>query len=195
MARKRYGKKAQQRELNTMLVGLGVIAILAGLGSVSQSTLFAVTVVIVCLIVLGAAVYYYFVYRRQLAYQAGLRQLRIDDVDNMSGVEFEKYIADLFRHQGYMFETTALSGDLGVDLIIVKDGVRTAVQAKRYSKPVNQAAIREAVAGMKYYKCTQAMVITNSHFTKLATQLAQSNSCELIDRDKLVEMIIDSEAR
>lgn len=189
MARRRYGKKAQQRELNIILVGLAVIALFAWLGSAPQSTLLLLTIVIIFLVVLGAGVYYYFVYRRTLAYQAGLRQLQIDDVDNMSGVEFEKYVADLFRRQGYMFETTALSGDLGVDLIIIKDGVRTAVQTKRYSKPVNQAAIREAVAGMQYYKCTQAMVVTNNYFTKLAIQLAKSNSCELVDRDKLVEII------
>lgn len=189
MARGRYSKRAQQRELAVTLGVLAALAILAGIGSASQPVVFSLIVLITCMVVLGAAWYYYFVYRRTLAYQAGLRQLQIDDVDNMSGVEFEKYVADLFRRQGYTFETTALSGDLGVDLIIIKDGVRTAVQTKRYSKPVNQAAIREAVAGMKHYKCTQAMVVTNNYFTKLATQLAKDNNCELIDRDKLVQTI------
>lgn len=138
---------------------------------------------------LGAAIYYYFIYRKLQTYHAGLRQLQIDDIDSMTGVEFEKYVADLFRRHGYLFETTALSGDLGVDLIVVKDGIRTAVQIKRYSKPVNQAAIREAVAGMQHYKCTQAMVVTNSRFTKLAVTLAASNHCELIDRTRLINMI------
>jgi len=189
MAQRRYSKRTQQRELNITLVVLAVIIVGAGLGSISQSTLLLVTVLIICVATLGAAAYYYFVYRHTLTYQAGLRQLQIADVDNMSGVEFEKYVADLFRRQGYMFETTALSGDLGVDLIIIKDGVRTAVQTKRYSKPVNQAAIREAVAGMKHYKCTQAMVVTNNRFTRLAVQLARDNNCELVDRDKLIELI------
>lgn len=189
MARRRYGKKAQQREQNIIVVALVAILVFTWLGSMSQSSLFLLTILGVCLAVLGAGAYYYFVYRRMLAYRAGLRQLQMDDVDNMTGVEFEKYIADLFRRQGYLFETTALSGDLGVDLIIIKDGIRTAVQAKRYSKPVNQAAVREAVAGMKHYQCTEAMVVTNSRFTKLASQLAKSNSCELIDRDKLAAMI------
>lgn len=187
--RKYYGKRAQQRELNILLVGLTIIVVLVWFGSVSQSTLFMISLLVICLAALGAAAYYYLVYRKTLTYQAGVRQLQIDEVDSMGGVEFEKYVADLFRRQGYLFETTALSGDLGVDLIIIKDGVRTAVQTKRYSKPVNQAAIREAVAGMKHYKCTQSMVVTNSRFTKLAVQLAKSNNCELIDRDKLIGII------
>lgn len=187
--RKYYGKKAQQRELRIILAALGLIIIVAWIGSVPQSALFLLIIFISCLVILGALAYYYFVYRRTLAYQAGLRQLQIDDVDNMGGVEFEKYIADLFRRQGYMFETTALSGDLGVDLIIIKDSVRTAVQTKRYSKPVDQAAVREAVAGMKHYRCSQSMVVTNNYFTKLAVQLAKDNSCELVNRDKLIEMI------
>lgn len=195
MARRKYGKRAQERELNITVVSLAVLVIIIGLGSVSESRLFSLIILIACAVVLGVIAYYHFVYRRTLAYQAGLRQLHIDDVDTMSGVGFEKYIADLFRRQGYLFETTALSGDLGVDLIIIKDGVRTAIQTKRYSKPVNQAAIREAVAGMKYYKCSQSMVVTNNKFTKLAVQLAQSNNCELIDRDKLAGMISGLTAR
>lgn len=189
MARRRYSKKSQQRELNITLITLAVVGTIITLGSTPQSVLFQMTVLIVCLITLGAVAYYYLVYRQQRAYQAGLRQLQIDDVDNMSGVEFEKYVADLFRRQGYMFETTKITGDLGVDLIIIKDGVRTAVQTKRYSKHVNQAAIREAVAGMQHYKCTQSMVVTNNYFTKLASQLAQENDCEIIDRYKLVQII------
>ncbi len=189
MARRRYSKKSQQRELHFIHIALGAVVILLGLNSISESTLLSLIVFAVCVSILGIAMYYYFVYRKTIAYQAGLRQLQIDDVDMMSGVEFDKYISDIFRRQGYLFETTALSGDLGVDLIIIKNGVRTAVQTKRYSKSVNQAAIREAVAGMKHYKCTLSLVVTNNYFTKLAIQLAASSNCELIDRKKLVELI------
>lgn len=187
--RKYYSKKAQQRELRIILAVLGVIVVVGLLGSMSQSTLFLLAVLIVCLVTLGAIAYYYLVYRRQQIYQAGLRQLQIDDVDSMGGMPFEKYVADLFRRQGYMYEMTPSTGDLGVDIVLIKDGVRTAVQTKNVVRPLNQDPIREVVGGMKYYKCTQSMVVTNNYFTKHAIILARSNNCELIDRDKLIELI------
>ena len=124
-----------------------------------------------------------------MIYRKGLRQLRLDDVDTMSGMKFEEYVAELFRQQGYKIQTTALSGDYGIDLITIKDGIRTAIQIKRYSKRVNQTAVREAVAGMKHYKCSQSMVVTNSDFTKFAVDLAKTNECILVDREGLIEMI------
>lgn len=189
MARRRYRRNISSRETTITLIITVTLIVALGFSSLSQVLLESVIVLLLCIAVLAAIFYYYVIRRKQIAYQEGLRQLEIDDVDNMSGVEFEKYIADLFRRQGYMFEITAASGDMGVDLVVVKAGVRTAVQTKRYSRPVNQAAVREAIAGMKQYKCTKSMVVTNSTFTKLAKQLAQVNECELVDRERLVGMI------
>ena len=50
-------------------------------------------------------------------------------------------------------------------------------------------AIQEAVASINYYSCNKAMVISNSYFTKNARELASSNSVELWDRDKLIELL------
>jgi restriction system protein len=84
---------------------------------------------------------------------------------------------------------TATSHDYGVDIIASKDGVKTAVQLKRYSNTVGRAAISDAVAGMAHYKCNQTMVVTSNYFTKEAKELASSNNCVLVDRDKLSEWI------
>lgn len=166
-----------------------IILVVAGLAFTPPDIVAPVAALVGCVSVVGAAVYYYFGYQRIMRQNAGMRQMEIDDVDSMSGVEFERYVAELFRHEGYVIETTAASGDLGVDLVIARSRERTAVQIKRYSKPVNQAAIREAVAGMKHYRCQRAMVVTNSRFTKLARQLAQVNDCELMDREALQQRV------
>lgn len=148
-----------------------------------------ISISLLIIITLLSISFYYFSYRKQMIYREGLRQLRLDEVDAMSGVKFEEYVAELFRQQGYKIQTTALSGDYGIDLITIKDGIRTAIQIKRYSRRVNQTAVREAVAGMKRYKCSQSMVVTNSDFTKFAVDLAKTNECILVDREKLIEMI------
>lgn len=160
-----------------------------GVFMLPQDVIVQIVTPLFILVILMGFGFYYFSYRKQIIHREGLRQLHIDDVDTMPGVKFEEYVAELFRLQAYKIQTTALSGDYGVDLIIIKDGIRTGVQIKRYSKPVNQAAVREAVAGMKHYKCSKSMVVTNSYFTKFAVDLAKTNECSLVDRDRLIEMI------
>jgi len=58
-----------------------------------------------------------------------------------------------------------------VDLLLTIDERRVAVQLKRYTAPVGNAAVQQALAGMIPYKAKEAWVITTSTFTKSARQL------------------------
>lgn len=100
----------------------------------------------------------------------------------MNGHEYEYQVAKYLRGHGYTGVTvTKGSGDFGVDVIAHKGGHKYAVQCKYYSNPVGLSAIQEAVAGMAYYKCDRAMVVTNSTFTKAAHDLARANNVLLLD--------------
>ena len=109
----------------------------------------------------------------------------IADIDNFGGETFEQYLQVLFTKLGYRVERTKFRGDYGGDLVLRKDGVRTVVQAKRWSKSVGVKAVQEAVAAKGYYDCTEAMVVTNSTFTRQAQHLARKNDVALWDRDTL----------
>lgn len=113
----------------------------------------------------------------------------IDDVDLMTGQEFENFIAELFSKSGYETEVTKATGDQGIDVIVSKNGVRIGIQVKCYSGTVGNKAIQEAVAGKNYYHLDKAMVITNNFFTDSAQQLARANSIVLWDRNTLKEKI------
>lgn len=126
------------------------------------------------------------VFRRRIA---KIRALRVSDVDSMTGHAFEQYVADILRSRGFQTRVTKGSGDSGVDVIASKGNVRYAIQCKRYAQPVSRRAVSDAVAGIAFYKCTAAMVVTNSHFTPGAVSLAQSNNCILVDRDALAGWI------
>ncbi|MFM7315800.1 MAG: restriction endonuclease, partial [bacterium] len=65
----------------------------------------------------------------------------IKEVDEMDGLEFELFIADIFKLKGYTIETTPVSGDFGVDLILNKNSIKSALQAKRYTGNVGVSAI------------------------------------------------------
>ena len=84
-----------------------------------------------------------------------------------AGTQFEDFLADLFRERGYVVETTRITGDQGLDLILVKDGRRVGVQAKGYpGSAVGNKAVQEAHAGMSFYDCHASAVVTNSTFTR-----------------------------
>jgi HJR/Mrr/RecB family endonuclease len=115
----------------------------------------------------------------------------IDDVDLMTGQEFEMFIAELFSKMGYVSEITKASGDQGIDVIATKNGNKIGIQAKCYSSSVGNSAIQEVVAGKSHYRLDKAIVITNNFFTDAAQQLAQSNSIILWDRHILKEKIVE----
>lgn len=116
----------------------------------------------------------------------------IVDIDLMSGVEFEQFLCNYFNTHGYECSTTKTSGDQGIDLVAKRDGYILAIQAKCYTGTVGNHAIMEAVAGKKYYNANQAMVITNSTFTKSAIELAQVNNVILWDRQVLIEKLANA---
>ncbi len=113
---------------------------------------------------------------------AAFRKSGNNNVDEMSGTEFEEYAAEILHRNGIeVLELTKGSGDFGADIIVVLEGERTAVQCKRYSRPIGVKAVQEAAASMSYYKCTRAAVITNSTFTKAAIELAAESGVVLWD--------------
>lgn len=108
------------------------------------------------------------------------------NMDTLSGESFEEYCSDLLISIGFSdIELTKATGDNGIDIVAVKDGMRYGFQCKRYKSSVGVKAIQEAYAGASYYGCNVAAVITNSYFTKAAIEMANNISVELWDRDTI----------
>jgi restriction endonuclease Mrr len=122
---------------------------------------------------------------------ANLReQLYLRNWRAMRSVEFEEFLREVFEAHGDTVETTRVSGDQGVDLIVRRRGRRLAVQVKGYFNSVGNGAVQEAYAGMGYYGCDGCAVITNSRFTKSAVDLATKLGCILIDEDTMQDFIM-----
>lgn len=116
-------------------------------------------------------------------------KLSIDDIDLMSGIEFENIISNLFKKMGYNTKITKSSGDQGIDVIAIKGDVKIGIQTKCYSSKVSNSAIQEVVAGKNYYNLNKLLVVTNNYFTKGAIELAYKNNVILWDRMILKEKI------
>lgn len=108
----------------------------------------------------------------------------------MRSVEFEQFLERVFQELGYVVETTKVTGDQGVDLIVAFRGRRIAVQVKGYFNSVSNGAVQEAYAGMGYYNCDSCAVITNSRFTPSAVELSDKIRCVLVDEIRLPGIIL-----
>lgn len=140
-----------------------------------------VLLVIVCLAIFNLYQYY------------RLSKSGIYEIDKMNGEQFEERLKILFTRLGYEAERTSrgkVKPDYGVDLVIEKDGVRTAVQSKCWKGKVGESAVQAVFAGKNTYRCTEAMVVTNNNFTKMAWRLAQSDNVKLWSRNYLVKALL-----
>lgn len=118
------------------------------------------------------------------------RRFRKADFDGMNGWEFEEYIGELLLRNGFdHVEVTQGSGDQGVDILALKEGVSYAVQCKHYTSKISNKAVQEAYAGAKFYGCEIPVVLTNSYFFPSALELGDEIGVELWDRDELKSLI------
>lgn len=99
--------------------------------------------------------------------------------------EYERYCAQQLNLIGWNASVTKASGDHGVDIIAERDGLYIAVQCKLYSGAVSNKAIQEVSSGMKYWKASKAVVITNSTYTKHAVEIARTHNVYLLHHDDL----------
>lgn len=119
-----------------------------------------------------------------------LRQLDIDKIDCLDGIEFEEFLYYSFKSLGIKVTKTKSSRDYGADLLIKFKNQTIVIQTKLYFKhSVGNSAIQEIATARNYYNADSGLVITNSFFTKSACNLAESNNITLIDRNRLSDFL------
>lgn len=124
----------------------------------------------------------------------------LTEVLKLSPTAFEQFVLDLMRAMGYgTFDkaavTTAVTGDEGIDGIIMEDKLGfdlIYVQAKRWDpkqtvgRPDVQAFVG-AIAG----KDAKGLFVTTAKFSEQAIKYAQNQHIILIDGSKLVRLMIE----
>lgn len=128
------------------------------------------------------------------------RSLKLTDVDDLTGMEFEKFCAKLLQKEGYIVNLTEVN-DQGADIVARlperKEGYL--VQCKSKLNPtskIGNKAVQEIYAARGFYEKTyqdytfKTTVITNSKgYTRQAHQLANSNNVTLWDRSYLKDLV------
>ena len=102
-------------------------------------------------------------------------KLRNSYVLNLSPYEYEEYVAEELRREGFTdVDTTPKSGDFGADVLAMDGEWRVCVQCKRYAPghPVGVKAVQEVYSAKDYYGCDEAYIYTTSDYTKAAVDMA-----------------------
>lgn len=108
----------------------------------------------------------------------------------LTGGEFEAYVADVLRDNGFKkVQVTKGSGDQGADVLAERNGVSYAIQCKNYEGSVGNFAVQEAYAAAQFYGCDRAAVICPGEFTRAAKELAESTGVVLWDGTWLSRMM------
>lgn len=148
-----------------------------------------VTILILTFVLLAALVIIINFLRDQYLKFRLRRKLRDIDIDKMDGTSFEILLMLIFRNLGYRVSLVGGAGDYGADLIMKRYGRKIVVQAKRYKNNVGVHAVMEVHAARRYYRATDAIVVTTAYFTKNAKNLADGCGVRLYDRDILFDLI------
>ncbi len=120
----------------------------------------------------------------------------IHGLDDLSGTDFERFCDQILKRRGYKnVRLTPAKGDFGVDIIAESMQLKFAIQCKRSKNNIGNKAIQEALSGKVYYKCDEAIVVTNRYFTRQAKQTASATGVILWDRAFLLSMMIEAKFR
>lgn len=136
----------------------------------------------------------YFVYKARADYQArraipiAQRVQYLEQMDAMSGEEFERFCARVFTQAGYTVQSTPASHDGGVDLELRSGDRLVLVQCKRSARPVGVRAARELLGVVSKRGADKGILITNNVFTSHAEQFALTQRLELLDGGGLARL-------
>lgn len=113
------------------------------------------------------------------------------DTGDLSGADYELLLKDKIEtaFPNIIVELTPATGDHGADLIVSTPTQRIAIQAKRLSTPVGNAAVQEVFAAMQFYDANIGIVVTNSTYTSAAKALASKTGVILANTEDIVDLI------
>jgi restriction system protein len=114
------------------------------------------------------------------------------DIRSLSWKQFESFVGDLFRQEGYFVVKTPEGPDNGVDLVLRKGGEKTYVQCKHWkTNQVGVEKVRELLGSMTAGGAQNGILVATGQFTTPARQFASECGIKLIDGEGLAELIGD----
>lgn len=134
---------------------------------------------------LGQSDYYYKIFGNQLEQEINIADIGSETAApydaQMTGIEFEKLVANRLTAAGAEVHFTPPTGDHGADLVAAYNDRTIVIQCKRSSTAIGNKAVQEVYSGCAFHGGHEAWVVSDAPFTRQAQQLATTLSVRLID--------------
>ena len=135
------------------------------------------------------------------AAQAGIPQLDLQAVRTLTAARFEALAATLAQRRGASVVLTPLGGDGGIDVVAFAPALVQVIQCKHsiWDMAIDSDVLAELIRGFEGYRARwlrtvatplRPVLFTNGLFTKAVRVEASERGIELIDRNKLAEMLV-----
>jgi restriction system protein len=117
----------------------------------------------------------------------------LPDADVLAGIgwaEFERQVAEGFRHRGYAVSETGGGGGRAVDMVLTRGQDQFLVDCKPWrTLAVGPAPVRELIALVRSREAAGGFVVSSGEFTDEARRLAAGHPVQLIDGKVLRELL------
>ena len=101
----------------------------------------------------------------------------------MTPEQFEHYVANIYKENGYKTNVSPLSNDWGIDVIATKGDDKIGIQAKMYggsSRKVNRRMIMELYGAAAFQECTAAVLATDGEVLPDAKEVAEKLGIKIL---------------
>ncbi len=132
---------------------------------------------------------------RKQSYDSTTRKIKqkssTEPLRDINWIEFESYVGEFFKSQGYKVKQALSSApDGGVDIWLTKDGELSLVQCKHWkAKKVGVQVLREMYGVMLDNQATRMIIVTSGDFTNEAIEFGKDKRFWLVNGGELVNMI------
>jgi restriction system protein len=124
-------------------------------------------------------------------YQLWLRRTLTEFWCSLPGVAFEREVARLYQALGYQARLTPGTADGGVDIVLMREGVVTAVQCKAHRKKIGVAVGRELVASANDIGADRMMIACTYGVSDPLNVYAREKGIEIVTADELAHLQMD----
>jgi HJR/Mrr/RecB family endonuclease len=114
----------------------------------------------------------------------------VDKLLELTPMEFERAIGEMYKSRGYKVIYRGKQGDHGIDLIVRNNnGEKWVVQCKQWKDQVGEPVIRDIFGAMHHEDAQGAVVVTTGSFSYQAIEWAKGKPIHLYNGEKLAEIL------
>ncbi|MEZ9294643.1 restriction endonuclease [Vibrio cyclitrophicus] len=136
-------------------------------------------------------------YQRKRSYLTTSSQIRThknsSPLNQLNWIEFESYIGEYFKSQGYLVKQSfSQKSDGGIDIWLTKSNELSLVQCKHWkTRKVGVQVLREMYGVMVANNASKMIIVTSGDFTSEAVAFSLDKRLWLVNGSELVHMIED----